>query len=65
MDADVYNILLRLEEQYKKDLQAIVSKSFDLKIEKAKIEKKLEKVKIELSGYPQTEITNKDVTGHD
>lgn len=61
MDIETHRVLLSQEEELKKTLQHIVNKSFDLKIEKAKVERRLEKIRIELG---QIQVTEKDVTGH-
>ena len=61
MDIETHRVLLSREEELKNTLQHIVNKSFDLKIEKAKVERQLEKIRIELG---QIQVTDKDVTGH-
>lgn len=68
MDIEAYNLLIKIESDLINTLKQINKKSFDIKIERAKAEKKLEKIKLELSaykGHPLEIITNKDVTGHE
>ncbi len=68
MDIESYNVLVKIESDLIKTLNQITQKSFDIKIERAKVERKLEKIKLELSaykGHPLEIITNKDVTGHE
>jgi len=61
MDIESHKVLLNMEDRLKANLQSIIEKSFDLKVEKAKVERQLEKVRIELG---QIQVTEKDVTGH-
>jgi len=62
MDIESHKVLLNMEDRLKANLQSIIEKSFDLKVEKAKVERQLEKVRIELG---QIQVTDKDVTGHE
>jgi len=61
MDIESYNVLLKKQEELREVLTAISKKSFDLKIERAKVERKLEQVKAELG---QSAVTDHDITGH-
>jgi len=60
MDIESYNVLLARQEDLKKTLEQISKKSFDLKIERAKVERKLEKIRTELGII---NVTDHDITG--
>ena len=61
MDIESYNVLLARQEDLKKTLEQISKKSFDLKIERAKVERKLERVRSDLGII---NVTDHDITGH-
>ena len=61
MDIESYNVLLARQEDLKKTLEQISNKSFDLKIERAKVERKLEQLRAELAII---NVTDHDITGH-
>lgn len=65
MDINSYNVLVNRKKEAEKELEDVAAESFDLKVRKARAEKIIDAVNLELSKTTNKDlVTEYDVTGH-